>query len=490
MNIGLIILILYTISLLGIAYYASKQDKKNISDFATASSSLGIFVLTLTFSATYHSSYAFLGAPGFVYANGIGWWVNGIWTVFPGILFWILGRRFWFLGKKYGYISMAQYISDVYQDHMIGLLVTIITLIFTIPYVAMQAIGSGYIFEVISEGKLSYEFGTIIFFGLMIILVWLGGMKGIAITDAAQGVFMWIGMVIGSYWIIKVNFGSISNAYVEAMKILPEHFTLPGPKGVVTSGDWISRWTVITIGMMMFPHITLRFFSGKSLRVLKWSSVFSSIYLTSIFIFTPAIGFAGNIIFPNIASPDIIFPEMLLKYTPLVFSSLVIAGALAASMSTGNSQLHAVSSMVSTDVYKKYIDKSANAYKQYTVAKVATLIFGVFSVVVALQRPGLLGNILALSNGGVAALAPAMIGGIYWKKATREGALWSIIFGEIAMLLTTFVVPSPLGIMPGLWGLIVSFMVYILICNITKTNERTIEIIDSINDFFYSGAKV
>lgn len=52
----------------------------------------------------------------------------------------------------------------------------------------MQAIGSGYIFEVISDGKLSYEFGTILFFVIMIVLVWMGGMKGIAITDAAQGV--------------------------------------------------------------------------------------------------------------------------------------------------------------------------------------------------------------------------------------------------------------------------------------------------------------
>ena len=83
---------------------------------------------------------------------------------------------------------MAQYISDVYQDDRIGFLVTIITLIFTLPYVAMQAIGSGYIFEVISDGKLSYEFGTILFFVIMIVLVWMGGMKGIAITDAAQGV--------------------------------------------------------------------------------------------------------------------------------------------------------------------------------------------------------------------------------------------------------------------------------------------------------------
>lgn len=485
MNIGLIILFIYTLSLLGIAYYSSLQDKENISDFATGGGSLGVFVLTLTFSATYHSSYAFLGAGGFVYEHGIGWWVNGIWTVFPGVLFWLVGRRFWFLGKKYNYLSIAQYMSDVYQDDKLGILVTIVTLVFTLPYVAMQAIGSGYIFEILSEGKLSYELGTVVFFTVMIILVWMGGMKGIAITDAAQGVFMWIGLVIGSYLVIKSNFPSVGDAFSEAFKVIPEHFTLPGPKGLVTSADWISRWVVITIGMMMFPHVTLRFFSGKSLRVLKWSSVFSSIYLTSIYIFTPAIGFIGNILFPNIGDPDTIFPVMLLEYTPLVFAAVVISGALAASMSTGDSQLHAVGTMISTDIYPKYINKKADEKKQYQIAKVSILVLGIISVIIALQRPGLLGNILALSNGGVAALAPSVLGGIYWKGATKEGALYSIIIGEIVMLLTTFVIKSPLGLMPGVWGLIVALIIFVIVSKMTVAQDRTIEIISEINEFFY-----
>ena len=77
MNIGLVILAVYIAVLLGIALYASKKDKKNIKDFATGGG-LGIFILTLTFSATYHSAYAFMGASGFAYKNGIGWWCNGL----------------------------------------------------------------------------------------------------------------------------------------------------------------------------------------------------------------------------------------------------------------------------------------------------------------------------------------------------------------------------------------------------------------------------
>ena len=380
MNTGLIILVIYMLTLLGIAYYASLRDKKNIKDFATGGG-LGIFVLTLTFSATYHSAYAFMGAGGFVYKNGIGWWVNGLWTVLPGVLFWIWGRRFWFLGKKYGYLSIADYASDVYQSKAMGILVTAITLIFTVPYVAMQAIGCSYIFSTVSGGKLSFTVGAILFFAIMVILVWMGGMKGVAITDAAQGVFMWIGLVGGSLWVIFKNFPSVADGFSAAYAAMPELFTLPGPAGIVTPQDWLSRWIVITFGMMMFPHITLRFFAGKSLRVLKWSAVFSSIYLTSIYVFTPAVGMIGNVLIPNLETPDVIFPELLLKYTPIVFASIIISGALAASMSTGDSQLHAVSTMVSTDIYKKYVNKTADDNKMYKVAKICVLIFGLLSTI-------------------------------------------------------------------------------------------------------------
>ena len=265
---------------------------------------------------------------------------------------------------------------------------------------------------------------------------------------------------------------------------MPSLFTLPGPKGTVTAADWVSRWTIITIGMMMFPHITLRFFSGKSLRVLKWSSIFSSIYLTSIYVFLPAVGMAGHILLPGLKAPDTVFPELLLQYTPIVFAALIIAGALAASISTGDSQLHAVSTMVSTDIYKPYINKQATDYQQYKVAKMAILFFGLLSVLVALSRPGILANILALSNGGVAALAPAMLGGIFWKKSTKEAAISSILIGEIVMVVTTFIVKSPLGIMGGLWGMLTALVLFIVVSLCTKPQQTTVDIVTSVNEFF------
>lgn len=484
MNVGMIILIVYMAVLLGIAFYASRRDQKNIKDFATGGG-LGIFVLTLTFSATYHSAYAFMGAGGFVFNHGIGWWVNGLWTVLPGVLFWVWGRRFWFMGRKYNYLSVADYAADVYESNAVGILVTAITMIFTVPYVAMQAIGCSYIFTTISGGKLSYTVGAILFFVIMIILVWLGGMKGVAITDAAQGVFMFVGLLGGSFWVLRANFPSVAAAFEAVYAEIPELLTMPGPNGLVTPQDWLSRWVVITFGMMMFPQISLRFFAGKNLRVMKWSAVFSSVYLTYIYVFTPAVGMVGRVLMPDIAAADTIFPELLLKFTPQAFAALVISGALAAAMSTGDSQLHAASAMVSTDIYKRYIKKDADEKSMYNAARIGVLVMGVISVIFALTKPGALSDLLNLANSGVGVLVPTIIGGMYWKRATKAGAIASTIVGEALMVYFTFIHKmSPFGFSAGFCAMVVALVVYIVVCLATKPQKHVGEVVDSINEFF------
>ncbi len=484
MNVGMMILVVYMLVLLGIAFYASRRDQKNIKDFATGGG-LGIFVLTLTFSATYHSAYAFMGAGGFVYNHGIGWWVNGLWTVLPGVLFWVWGRRFWFMGKKYNYLSVADYAADVYQSNAVGILVTVITMVFTVPYVAMQAIGCSYIFTTISGGKLSYTVGAILFFVIMIILVWLGGMKGVAITDAAQGVFMFVGLLGGSFWVLRANFPSVAAAFEAVQAQIPELLTLPGPNGLVTAQDWLSRWVVITFGMMMFPQISLRFFAGKNLRVMKWSAVFSSVYLTYIYVFTPAVGMAGRLLMPDLAAADTIFPELLLKFTPTAFAALVISGALAAAMSTGDSQLHAASAMVSTDIYKRYIKKDADEKSMYNAARIGVLAMGVISVIFALLKPAALSDLLNLANSGVGVLVPTIIGGMYWKRANKYGAVAATVIGEALMVYGTFIHKmAPGGFSIGFVSMVLATVIYIVVCLATKPEKHVGEVVDSINEFF------
>ncbi len=482
--LGLTVLALYVVMMLFVGWYSNKKSESNLKDYAVASGSFGILVLALTFSASYHSAYAFMGTTGFLYTHGIGWWVNGLWTVLPGVLFWVWGRRFWYLGKTRGYMSIAQYIGDTYESQPLGMLVALVGIFFTVLYISMQAIGSGYIFDIISNGLLPYSVGVVIFFAAMILYVWMGGLRAVGWTDTIQGIIMFIGMIVGAYFVARNAFGGVFETFKIALDTTPDLFYLPGPSGGLTWGKWYSLWLVITIGMMMFPHISLRFFAGKSLKVLKWSAVFSSAYLTFLYVLTPAVGMAAKVLFPAHGSPDQLFPVMLLEYTPLLFAVIVIGGALAASMSTGDSQLHAASTLITTDIYKKHINKDATDKQLYKVARSLVIILGLLSVIIALGRPGLLGNILSVANGGVAVLAPTVVGGIYWKKSTSEGAFWSIILGEVVIILTTYFLKLPGNLDPGLWGLIVSLVIFVVVSLATDSAETTRKNIDELNQFF------
>ena len=132
---------------------------------------------------------------------------------------------------------------------------------------------------------------------------------------------------------------------------------------------------------------------------------------------------------PDLAAADTIFPELLLKYTPTAFAALVISGALAAAMSTGDSQLHASAAMISTDVYKKYINPDASEKKMYSVARGGVLVVGFISVIFALIRPGMLSDLLNLANSGVGVLVPTLSlihifcwsgDGWSWRNISRE----------------------------------------------------------------------
>ena len=471
--------------MLGMAWYCGKGGKQTIRDFTTASSTLGLFVLTLTFCATYHSSYAFMGAYGFAYQDGVGFWMNGLWTVFPSVLLWYWGRRFWFLGKKYGHISLSQFLNDAYGSNLLSLAVALITVFFTMPMVATQTMGVGYIFKTISKDLINYEVGAVMFLVLMVALVWLGGMKGVAWTDAAQGVLMFLGMIIGCYLVVKYNFPSFAEALQRTHEIKPELFTIPGPRGTITNFHWLSRWSSITIGQMMFPHLVLRYLSGKSLRILKWSAVSSAAYLTLIYFFTPSVGMIGNVLYPNMANSDLIFPTMLINHTNIVFASLMLCGALAASMSTADSQLHAVSSVITADIYKKYVPK-ASEKSQFNFARATIIGVGVISLVFAFQNSSMIADIQAAATGGVSVLAPCVMGSLYWKRSTVQGAWASIIIGETALAITTYWLVRPLGILPGLWGLIFAFISFVVVSMATKPRPRMVEIVEELNQFFCS----
>jgi len=465
---GLIVIGIYMAVVLMIGYWAWRKGVTSLHDFAIAEGSLGIFVLTLTVAATIQSAFVYMGYAGWLYSDGIGAMLDTFSVLSSAVVFWYVGRRLWVLNRRFGYLSLAEFTSNFYQNRYIGDIVLFLSVFFTLPYVGLQLAGAGYVFDVLTEGKIPFAIGALVLLLVIIVYTYLGGIRAVAWTDAFQGVFMFVMFMVGGWWIIKNAFGSIGEAFRQGYLANPALFTLPGPSGSLTMPSYFSGWVVFILGLVFAPHVIIRTLTGKSLDTLKWSSILAGVYMAVMVILVPAYAFGAHAIFPDLAQPDRVFPMLLLKYTSILFASTVLAGALAAMMSTADSQCHAVSTLLAVDFYRKYVKKDASEEELYRITKYSVLIVGVLSYIILLWQPPFLVKLLFMSYGGIALIGPVVIGALYWSRASSTGALTGLIVGLITTALFQYFIPAPLGLRPGFIGVVAESICFVVVSLLTK----------------------
>ena len=157
---GLIFAYVLVTIVLGIV--ANRKMTVDLEDFMLYGRKAGFVVLYLTIVATFHSAFAFLGSGGFFYTHGIGFWDAGAWTVLVGAITYVLGSRIWALGKRFGYFTPADMLADFYESEAVRVVVAIVSVLFSILYIQVQAKGLGYILSVASGGRISLALGTFI----------------------------------------------------------------------------------------------------------------------------------------------------------------------------------------------------------------------------------------------------------------------------------------------------------------------------------------
>ena len=178
----------YLLLTLVLGAVANRRLKINLEDFLLYGRKARFFVLYLTLVATYHSAFAFLGSGGFFYTHGIGFWVAGTWTLMAGAITYTLGPRIWVLGKKFGYMTPADMLADFYESEPVRMVVAVVSIVFTILYIQVQAQGLGYIISAASGDRVSFEVATAVLLIVAATYLMAGGLRAVYWTDVLQGV--------------------------------------------------------------------------------------------------------------------------------------------------------------------------------------------------------------------------------------------------------------------------------------------------------------
>ena len=484
------LIFLYLVLALVLGLIANRRSEGDLEDFLLMGRKTGFIMLYLTVVATYHSAFAFLGSGGFFYTHGIGFWSAGTWTILVGGITYVLGSRIWALGKRFGYITPADLMADFYESDAVRIIVAIVSVLFTILYIQVQAQGLGYILSAASGDRISFELGTLILLVVAAGYLALGGLRAVYWTDVLQGVWMYAAVWIGALVLTYKLFGGPLALWRRLAAERPDLLTLPGPEGYFGPGMWFGMTIALSFGIILQPHIMIRYYSATSGRVIKWLGATTPIYLMTLYIPAALVGLGGALVMPGLERPDRIFPLMLIEHAPPLLAGLVLAGATAAAMSTLDSILHSNMTVLTRDVYQRYIKPEATDQHYVWVGRALIALLLVVGYVLSVRTYAFLVTLVMLSGSGALQLLPGILGVCMPGKRlmTRTGVLAGIAVGMVTLYIMLFVNPNWLGVHHGVWALGANFFTTYAVSRFTAPpSVATVERIHGeIESFVYA----
>lgn len=469
---------LYLLLTLAVGLVANRKLAVDVEDFVLYGRKAGFIVLYLTMVATFHSAFAFLGSGGFFYTHGIGFLDAGTWTILSGATMYVLGPRVWALGKAFGYFTPADMLADFYESEVVRCVAALVSVVFTILYIQVQAQGLGYILNVASDGHISFELGTLILLGVAAVYLMAGGVRAVYWTDVVQGVWMYIALWVGGLFLTYRVFGGPGELWRSLMTQRPDLLTLPGPHGFFGPGMWFGMSIVLSFGIVFQPHIMIRYYTAISASTIRWLGVTTPLYLMTIYIPAAFVGLGGALALPDLAVADRVFPEMLIRHAPAWLTGLILAGATAAAMSTLDSILHANMTVLMRDVYQRYLVRTATPAHYIRFGRFTVLALLVIGYLLSVRTFDLLVVVVTLSGAGMMQLMPAILGVCFPTRRllTAHGVLAGIGVGLVALYLAIVMQPHPLGIHGGVWALLANVLVTILVSRFTTApSSATVE---------------
>jgi SSS family solute:Na+ symporter len=406
----------YLLLLAAIGFWSYRHSGRDPVSYFLAGRGLGSLALTLTTLATLLSAFTFIGVPADAYTHGLGIFLGvGVTTAFISGLFLWVGYRVWLAAQHFGFITPSEFFGHRFQSPLLALLYCLSALVFPAPYISIQIIGGARtLAAVLGEGIPYWPLAVVV---ALVILgyVLFGGSQAVVWTDVVQGIILILGMGV-AFVAVAFSLGR------EAGSELDPWLSLPGPQGRWSWQGLLGNQLLFFMATPLFPQFFQRFYMAKSARPFQTLMVVWPLLILLVFFPAALLGVWGRLAFPSLEKTDQIMP-MMLQTLPSGVAAVVITAALAALMSTADSQLLTASSLVTRDLVVTFFRRQLSPHQEELLGRWVVLGIGLASFAIALNPPGLIVEIATWSFQGNAMLFPILIAGLYWKRATRAGAV-------------------------------------------------------------------
>lgn len=441
MIVKVLLLILFFAVMVGIGFY-SRKHATNVDGFVLGGRSVGPWLTAFAYGTSYFSAVVFVGYAGqFGYKYGISATWIGIGNALIGsLLAWIvLGRRTRIMSKHLKAKTMPDYFGKRFDSNALRVTAAVISFVFLIPYTASVYNGLSRLFEMAFD--VPYTVCVVVMAALTCVYVILGGYMATAINDFVQGIVMLVGIVAVIASVLNGQ-GGFMQAVFKLSEISSDIPVTMGQQGAFTSffgPDPLNLLGVViltSLGTWGLPQMVSKFYAIRDEKAVKTGTVISTLFaivvsggcyflggFARLFDSDAIRNAQGGIVY------DAIIPTMLNSLSDILIG-IVIVLVLSASMSTLSSLVLTSSSTLTLDFLKGNIIKKMDEKKQLLTMRIFLVFFVVISVVIALDPPTFIAQLMGISWGALAGafLAPFMYG-LYWKGVTKSAVWASFICG-------------------------------------------------------------
>ncbi|MDF2542981.1 MAG: sodium:solute symporter [Herbinix sp.] len=486
----LVLLVVFFIIMIMVGVYA-RRHATNVGDFVLGGRSVGPWLTAFAYGTSYFSAVVFVG-----YAGQFGWkygiastWI-GLGNAFIGsLLAWVvLGRRTRVMTNHLKSSTMPDFFGNRYHSKALKIVASAIAFVFLVPYTASVYNGLSRLFGMAFD--IPYWVCVVAMAALTGVYVILGGYMATAINDFIQGIVMLFGIIAVIVSILNGQ-GGFTEAIGNLAQLESDIPVTMGQPGAFTSffgPDPMNLLGVViltSLGTWGLPQMVHKFYTINNEKSIKTGTIVSTVFAVIISGGCYFLGGFGRLFDnPTIHKEggavmfDAIVPFMLSSLSDLLIGIVVIL-VLSASMSTLSALVLTSSSTLTLDFLKDNIIKNMSEKKQLFIMRILIVFFIVLSVVIALDPPTFIAQLMGISWGALAGafLAPFLYG-LYWKGVTRAAVWASFIFGVGITVSNMFLkyIASPInaGALAMITGLIVVPVVSFLSPKLSKEKVREI----------------
>ena len=485
-----IMLVVYFVVVLAIGLSAARKVK-NSEDWFVGGRSMGPWITALAHGSSSLGGGMYIAGPQYGWESG----ASALWAapgdVFGPILnFGIIARRMRRYTEKSGSLTIPEFFGHRYYSKGIRLLSVIILTVAMLISLLVEYMAMGVLISCIT----GWSYTASLIFGCIIILVYTGagGYLAVAYTDFVQSILMVIGLLI----LIPVcfhNIGGLTAMNHGLAAIAPGFDTLWGEDYYLRGAPLMIAGIALVyfIGYMGQPHLiikTVAIKDEKSIRLVPMiGAAFGFVLSFGVYI----LGMVGRIEFPDASmlpggSAEYVMPMLALRNLPAPVAGLILAGAAAAVMSTASALLLVIGSSVGNDLLS-LLRPNVDEQKRMTITRWSTYILGAVSCAMCFI-PLFSVGVYQLTWIAWSVLSPAFIppilGGLFWKKGTREGAIASMVVGSITGFAWYYLLQERTNIHTFFAALVLAIAAYIIGSLLSKKPpEEVLRMMDYAKSF-------